>query len=380
LLLKGGGWARLGVDTKAGTADATEANFLRDADGEFAESYVGSTVWNTTDDTYALVSSYVSNEKLGISKDIMANGETYTMYNKSLPVYVTGALSVNPTGDCVLDLNGNTFFSGATIYLGPKTTIRGSGCFIAVGDITFQPNLGSAGDKLVGVDYTTYIDGTELKNTLMLSKFTAEAGGNIKTFSLLCPSASGGIKLAIYDADPDTEEPKNLLKSITVSSIPSGVNGSELRDIDFPETAVEAGKSYWLAAITSADYVLGYKTFTSPQTWQSRTKTTGVTYSTFAFPTDLTAYGLTDVPEQYLLAGNALPFVFVMSIEGTSLLQPNGDLYGSIAGNADVYIKPGCTLTLTVVPETGLDFPGTTGTIGASEGGNAPPVLNYNIL
>ncbi|MCX6010170.1 MAG: hypothetical protein NTW48_09120, partial [Chloroflexi bacterium] len=31
LELKGDGWARLGVDTKAGTADATEANFLRDA-------------------------------------------------------------------------------------------------------------------------------------------------------------------------------------------------------------------------------------------------------------------------------------------------------------------------------------------------------------
>jgi len=364
LLLKGGGWGRLGVDTKAGTADATEANFLIDADGDFDESYVGSTVRNTTDDTYALVSSYVSSGRLGISEDIMANDETYTMYNRSLPVYVTGALSVNPTGDCVLDLNGNTFFvaydnncSGDAIYLGPKTTLRGSGCFIAIGNITFQPNLGSAGDKLVGVDYTTHYSGPETTNTkLLLSKFTAEANGNVKTFSLVTSGTSSNVKVAIYDADPGTGEPYILLGE-TTATVGAGLNGSSLNDIDFPETAVEAGKSYWLAAISSVGNVIGYKT-TTPDTWESRTLA-GLTYSTFTFPTDLTAYGLTEVTDkQYLLAGNALPFVFVMSIECTSLLQPNGDLYGSIAGNADVELKPGCTLALTTVPDDGLDFPG----------------------
>jgi hypothetical protein len=363
LELKGGGWARLGVDTKAGTADATEANFLSDADGEFAESYVGSTVWNTTDDTYALVSSYVSSGKLGISKDIMANDETYTMYNKSLPVYVTGALSVNPTGGCVLDLNGNTFFSGDTIYLGPKTTIRGSGCFIAVGNINFQPNLGSAGDKLVGVDYTTSSSSTELKNILLLSKFTAEYNGKVKTFSVLTSGASSSVKLAMYDANPITGEPTTLmltpdnLPSATASMpVGSGLNG--LNDIDFPETEVTAGKSYWLAAICNNDNVIGYKTFTTPYTWESRTKT-GLTYSSFTFPETLTDYGLTEVTnKQYLLAGNALPFLFVMSIEGSSDIKPGGTLYGSIAGNAEVELFPGNTLTLTDVPETGLDFPG----------------------
>ena len=370
LLLKGGGWARLGVDTKAGTADATEANFLSDADGGFAGSDVGSTVRNTTDNTYALVISYVSSGKLGISKDIMANDETYTMYNKSLPVYVTGALSVNPTGDCVLDLNGNTFFvaydnncSGDAIYLGPKTTIRGSGCFIAVGNITFQPNLGSAGDKLVGVDYTTSSSGTAPNNTLLLSKFTAEAAGYVKTFSVLTSGTSSYVKLAMYAADPNTGEPTTLMRTpdnlpSATASMPvgSGINASGLNDIDFPETEVEAGKSYWLAAISSVNNVIGYKTFTSPYTWESRTKA-GQTYSSFTFLETLT--GLATVTDkQYLLAGNALPFVFVMSIECMSLMQPNGDLYGSIAGNADVYIKPGCTLTLTDVPEAGLDFPG----------------------
>jgi hypothetical protein len=352
LELKGSGWARLGVDTKVGTADATEANFLRDTCGGFATNDVGSTVWNTTDDTYALVSSYVSNEKLGISKDIMANGETYTMYNKSLPVYVTGALSVNPTGGCILDLNGNTVFSGGTIYLGPKTTVRGSGCFIAVGNITFQPNLGNAGDKLVGVDYTTHPDGTKPKDTLLLSKFTAEHTGKVKTFSVLTSGTSSPVKLAIYtDA---YGEPGQLMSS-TVATVGSGLEGSGLNDIDFPETQVFAGESYWLAAISSVN-VIGYKTFTTPCTWKSRTKT-GQTYSTFTFPQTLT--GLTTVTnEQYLLAGNALPFLFIMSITGSSDIKPGGTLYGSIAGDAEVELFPHCTLTLTTVPEAGLDFPG----------------------
>jgi hypothetical protein len=264
----------------------------------------------------------------------------------------------------VLDLNGNTFFSGNTIYLGPKTTIRGSGCFIAVGNITFQPNLGSAGDKLVGVDYTTSFNNTaEIANTLLLSKFTAEHNGFVKTFSLLCKlPASGNVKLAMYAADLDTGEPTTLMRTTdnlpsATASMPvgSGLNGSELHDIDFPETRVEAGKSYWLAAISDTA-VIGYKTFTSPDTWESKTKTEQ-TYSNFTFTETLT--GLTTVTDkQYLLAGNALPFLFVMSITGSSDIKPGGTLYGSIAGNAEVELFPGNTLTLTDVPEAGLDFPG----------------------
>ncbi|GAI04661.1 unnamed protein product, partial [marine sediment metagenome] len=43
---------------KSGTADATEANKLHDADGGFAASDVGATVWNKTDNTYTTVTGF----------------------------------------------------------------------------------------------------------------------------------------------------------------------------------------------------------------------------------------------------------------------------------------------------------------------------------
>ncbi|MCJ7575929.1 MAG: hypothetical protein MUO80_04525 [Dehalococcoidia bacterium] len=52
--------------------------------------------------------------------------------------------------------------------------------------------------------------------------------------------------------------------------------------------------------------------------------------------------------------------VFIMSVEGTSLIQPQGDFYGSIAGSVEVDLWPGTSLDY---PETGfgvLNFPGCT--------------------
>ena len=54
-------------------------------------------------------------------------------------------------------------------------------------------------------------------------------------------------------------------------------------------------------------------------------------------------------------------FVFVMSIEGTVQMQPNGDFYGSVAGDTEVDLQPNNTLTWRE-PPAGLNFPdGTTG-------------------
>lgn len=361
LLLKGGGWARLDGN-KSGIADATEANFLRDADGGFTASDVGGTVRNTTDDTTAEVTSYVSSGKLGISTDIMADGDTYII-SKNCPVYVTGQLSVNPTGDCVIDLAGQTFFSaydsGEAIFVGPKTILRGSGCWIAVGNITFNPQLGAAGDRLVGVHYTTPSSTPPQpyapKETLLLSQFQAHKDGFVENFSILTSGVSGYVKLAMYAADPDTGEPTDRLAQTPSTAVSSGVNSSGLNDITFPKTEVEAGKYYWLAAYSNEPRVC-YRTFTAPDEWKSKTKPEAG-YAAFTFPGTLT--GLTTVTEnQYLLTGNALPFVFIMSIEGTSTLQPWGTLYGAIAGDTMVDLQPQCTLTLTEVPEEGLNFPG----------------------
>jgi len=50
-------------------------------------------------------------------------------------------------------------------------------------------------------------------------------------------------------------------------------------------------------------------------------------------------------------------FIFLMSIEGTTSLQPQNDFYGAIAGNVEVDLKPGSSITYIDPPEDGLNFP-----------------------
>jgi len=73
------GAERKAITAKSGEADATEANKLHDADGGFAATDVGKTVWNTTDDTYTTVSAFVDSGELTLTDDIMASGEAYTV-------------------------------------------------------------------------------------------------------------------------------------------------------------------------------------------------------------------------------------------------------------------------------------------------------------
>ena len=59
-------------------------------------------------------------------------------------------------------------------------------------------------------------------------------------------------------------------------------------------------------------------------------------------------------------AGMTAP-IFIMSIEGTTQLNPGGDFYGSVAGSVEVDLQPGTTLNY---PEGGfvdLNFPGCSG-------------------
>lgn len=69
--------------------------------------------------------------------------------------------------------------------------------------------------------------------------------------------------------------------------------------------------------------------------------------------------------------GSEDDFVFIMSVEGTVTLQPGGDFYGAIAGDADITLQPGNTLTLTAVGEGDINFP--------IEGMGMMKVLSYTI-
>jgi len=50
-------------------------------------------------------------------------------------------------------------------------------------------------------------------------------------------------------------------------------------------------------------------------------------------------------------------FVLIMSVSGTITLQPIGDFYGAVAGNAEVDLLPGNTLVWTSYEGEGVDFP-----------------------
>jgi hypothetical protein len=68
-----------------------------------------------------------------------------------------------------------------------------------------------------------------------------------------------------------------------------------------------------------------------------------------------------------------------MSVEGESTVSPGGTIYGSIAGDAEVYLAPHNSLTLTDVPAEGLEFPGMMPGGGTGVTGTPPVVLSYSI-
>ena len=76
--------------------------------------------------------------------DIYNGGTAGVMATLNGTVYITGDLDIGKTNqDFTLDLNGQTIFVEGEIDIGGKCTITGSGCIIAVGAVTFQPNISS---------------------------------------------------------------------------------------------------------------------------------------------------------------------------------------------------------------------------------------------
>lgn len=67
-------------------------------------------------------------------------------------------------------------------------------------------------------------------------------------------------------------------------------------------------------------------------------------------------------------------FVLVMSIKGIVNFQPSGDFTGCVAGNVDVNLQPGNTISWISPEGKGLDFP-----MGAGGGNELPPIDMMNI-
>lgn len=114
------------ISLVSGTADATEANKLHDADGGFSAADVGKWVWNTSDNTYTTVAAFVDSGELTLAANIMANGEGYTLYNSHFVATVDGYYSVmaqvmvQDVGDgkklqCIVAINTDTLTEGILI-------------------------------------------------------------------------------------------------------------------------------------------------------------------------------------------------------------------------------------------------------------------------
>ncbi len=71
------------VESRTGTATSTSTDNLVDAtNAQFLSTDVGKVVYNSTDKTWAVILTYSSTTTVGISKDIFASGENYSIYNR----------------------------------------------------------------------------------------------------------------------------------------------------------------------------------------------------------------------------------------------------------------------------------------------------------
>ncbi len=71
------------VESRGGSATATTTGSLVDTSNlQFVAGDVDKVVHNTTDDTWAVITGFTSTSVVTLSKDIMASGETYYIYNK----------------------------------------------------------------------------------------------------------------------------------------------------------------------------------------------------------------------------------------------------------------------------------------------------------
>ena len=141
------GLSEFDISTITGTADATEANKLHDADGGFSAANVGYAVWNTTDNTYAVVSAYVDSGELTLDTDIMVNGETYLIYKSRFKAtaagyyMVSGGMCISSTVDgaqLAVGIKKNTAWQSVKLHMSAGVSEEGDTitdiAYLAAGD------------------------------------------------------------------------------------------------------------------------------------------------------------------------------------------------------------------------------------------------------
>ena len=109
------------LETRRGLATSTSSDNLVDtANAHFvsAAADVGKVVYNTTDKTWAVITSFSTTSQVGLSVDIMASGESYEIYNKGC--WNNKQINIEDSGDflwvlgAVYPVNPNWMFSSST--------------------------------------------------------------------------------------------------------------------------------------------------------------------------------------------------------------------------------------------------------------------------
>ena len=127
---------------KIGAADATEALKLHDADGGFAAGDVGAQIWNTTDNTYALVTAFVDSGELTLDTDIMVDTEGYKLFRSKFTATEAGKYM------CVAKVQFESIADQKTI----ASYIYKNGSIVATSSINqSHPSAGTCAVVAVGI-------------------------------------------------------------------------------------------------------------------------------------------------------------------------------------------------------------------------------------
>lgn len=143
------------ITVRTANCDATQAFKLHDADGGFEAGDAGATVWNTTDDTYAMVSAFVDSGELTLDTDIMVNGEGYKLFRSWFvcpddgKYLVCGGVRFAGLGNAVTMLlslrKNNTGIAAANTFA--------LGAAVGAGMVTAEIMDCTAGDKITMYTY-----------------------------------------------------------------------------------------------------------------------------------------------------------------------------------------------------------------------------------
>lgn len=137
------------IESRTGTATSTTANALVDAtNAEFASTDTNKVIYNTTDNTWAIVTAYVSASQLTLSKDIMVSGEKYEIFNEGCKS--NRQIYIGDVPD-YLEILGVTYKTQQSPEDKRNWTVQGD---ILTLDIDFEPD--DSGDSTNDLDVYVY--------------------------------------------------------------------------------------------------------------------------------------------------------------------------------------------------------------------------------